>query len=82
MVFQMNIKTVKNSQKNQNGIEKELVKNKNSEFIDGTNIKFICAFYEKCTFAKNESFCNQFPDFMICPDYILRRNKIFNENEN
>lgn len=43
------------------------------------NIEFICAFYDKCTLPKSDSLCNSFPDFMICPDYEAKRNKLLNE---
>lgn len=43
------------------------------------DIELICAFYDKCTFPKSEALCNHFPDFMICPDYKAKRNKILNE---
>ena len=38
-------------------------------------IEFVCPFYEKCILPKNDLLCNQFPDFMICPDYKERRKK-------
>ncbi|MFX1337548.1 MAG: hypothetical protein ACFFDK_02960 [Promethearchaeota archaeon] len=42
-------------------------------------IEFICAFYDKCTLPKNDSLCNTFPSFMICPDYKAKRNKLLHE---
>lgn len=43
------------------------------------DIEFIYAFYDKCTWPKSESLFNHFPDFMICLDYKVKRNKILNE---
>jgi hypothetical protein len=47
--------------------------------VSELDIEFICAFYDKCTLPKSDSLCNQFPDFMICPDYREKRKKILNE---
>jgi len=35
-----------------------------------------CAFYNKCSIPKNDFLCNKFPDFMICPEYNTRKEKI------
>ncbi len=47
--------------------------------VSDVDIEFTCAFYDKCTLPKSDSLCNQFPNFMICPDYKERRKKILNE---
>ena len=38
-----------------------------------------CAFYKKCTLPKQNSLCNQFPEFLICPEYTGRKDKIFKQ---
>lgn len=45
------------------------------------DIEFACAFYDKCTLPKNDSLCDHFPNFMICPDYKTKRNKLLNEKK-
>ena len=56
----------------------EALSDESSE-LDNSFKKITCAFYDKCTLPKNDSLCNQFPDFMICPDYKEKRKKILNE---
>jgi len=47
--------------------------------MSNLNIEFACAFYDKCTLPKSDSLCNQFPNFMICPDYKAKRTKLLHE---
>lgn len=39
-------------------------------------INLNCAFYEKCSLPKRNSLCNQFPEFTICPEYQIKREKL------
>ena len=75
----MNIKISEDLPKKQTELEKNSQKEENLKPIKDMKVEFSCAFYDKCTLPKSESLCNQFPDFMICPDYIVKRNKILNE---
>ena len=56
--------------------------NEISEKKSKIDIEFTCAFYDKCSLPKNDALCNHFPNFMICPDYKVKRSKILEENNN
>jgi len=59
--------------------EKSLELDKVYRKTSNIDIEFTCAFYDKCTLPKSDDLCNQFPDFMICPDYKAKRNKLLNK---
>lgn len=75
----MLLKIIENLPKNKKELEMNSQKNENSEFIQEVKLEFQCAFYDKCTLPKSDSLCNQFPNFMICTEYIVKRNKVLNE---
>ncbi|TFG21872.1 MAG: hypothetical protein EU532_14860 [Promethearchaeota archaeon] len=75
----MNVKIIENLPKNKKETEINSQVVENSKWIKEGKIEFKCAFYDKCSLPKNDSLCNQFRAFMICPDYITKRNKIINE---
>ena len=35
-----------------------------------------CPFYDKCGLSKPEYLCEKFPDYLICPEYELRKARI------
>jgi hypothetical protein len=52
---------------------------RNYKKTSNLDIEFTCAFYDKCNLPKNDLLCNYFPNFMICPDYKAKRNRLLNE---
>jgi len=40
------------------------------------DLELKCVFFEKCSLPKINSLCYKSPDFLICPEYKMRKEKI------
>ena len=40
------------------------------------NISLKCAFYDKCALPKQDFLCDKFPDYLICPEFQLKKDKL------